>query len=115
MAWVAPQFCQLVTGGGIYYGFACVTTNHANKRAVVSAQNSRYEFATLQLSCRSTLVSCDGLSACLHSTACRTKARALHVNEGTHAHDASAHMLTMPMHTCSRYQCTHAHDANAHS
>ena len=40
--------------------FACMTTNHANKRARVSAQNSRYEFATLQLSCRSTFESVKG-------------------------------------------------------
>ena len=39
--------------------FTCVTTNHANKLARVSAQNSRYEFATLQLSCRSPLISYD--------------------------------------------------------
>ena len=72
MAWVAPRFCQPVIGSDRWRGllrFACVTTKHANKRARVSAQYSRCEFATLQLSCRSTLVSCDGLSACLKSTA----------------------------------------------
>ena len=50
MVWVARRFCQPVIGSDRrrdLLRFACATRNHANKRARVSAQNSRYELATL--------------------------------------------------------------------
>ena len=92
MAWVAPRFYQPVIGSDRRRDSlrcACVTTNHANKGARVSAQNSRYEFATL----------CNSAVAALWF-------RTMGQEGGELTRNSKAHMLTMPMHTADESYCT---------